>query len=95
MKISIEFAGGLQVLFEDKMKLEIEIEKEMNLSELLKLMREKYVKRTPELFVNENGNIRAGILVLINDCDWELEDSYQYVLKDRDVISFISTLHGG
>jgi len=38
---------------------------------------------------------RPGILVLINDCDWELEDGLEYVLHDRDTIVFISTLHGG
>jgi ubiquitin related modifier 1 len=38
---------------------------------------------------------RPGILVLINDVDWELEDGLEYQLKNGDVIVFISTLHGG
>ena len=38
---------------------------------------------------------RPGILVLINDCDWELEDQLHYRLKDGDNLAFISTLHGG
>jgi hypothetical protein len=38
---------------------------------------------------------RPGILVLINDTDWELEGEGEYVLKDGDDIVFISTLHGG
>ena len=38
---------------------------------------------------------RAGILVLVNDCDWELLDGLNYALKDGDVVTFISTLHGG
>lgn len=38
---------------------------------------------------------RAGILVLINDVDWELEGEYEYVILPNDTISFISTLHGG
>lgn len=38
---------------------------------------------------------RSGILVLINDADWELEDEYEYPLKRGDRVSFISTLHGG
>lgn len=38
---------------------------------------------------------RPGILVLINDADWELESELDYVLQDRDEIVFISTLHGG
>lgn len=38
---------------------------------------------------------RPGILVLINDTDWELENELQYEIKDGDSIVFISTLHGG
>jgi ubiquitin related modifier 1 len=38
---------------------------------------------------------RPGILVLINNSDWELEGEIEYVLQDGDEIVFISTLHGG
>lgn len=38
---------------------------------------------------------RPGILVLINDTDWELEGEGDYVLQNNDEIVFISTLHGG
>ena len=38
---------------------------------------------------------RPGILILINDTDWELEDEGDYVLKSGDEVVFISTLHGG
>lgn len=38
---------------------------------------------------------RPGILVLINDADWELEGELEYELKDNDEVVFISTLHGG
>lgn len=38
---------------------------------------------------------RPGILVLINDADWELEGEGQYELKKDDNILFVSTLHGG
>ena len=38
---------------------------------------------------------RPGILVLVNDADWELEGEGEYQLKDGDEIVFISTLHGG
>lgn len=39
--------------------------------------------------------VRPGILVLINDCDWELHGANEYVLQANDTIVFISTLHGG
>ncbi|OXB69152.1 hypothetical protein ASZ78_009628, partial [Callipepla squamata] len=38
---------------------------------------------------------RPGILVLINDADWELMGELDYKLQDQDNVLFISTLHGG
>ncbi len=38
---------------------------------------------------------RPGILVLINDTDWELEGGLDATCTDGDVLVFISTLHGG
>lgn len=38
---------------------------------------------------------RPGILVLINDADWELEGEEEYILQERDNLLFVSTLHGG
>lgn len=38
---------------------------------------------------------RPGILVLINEADWELEGEGNYELKEDDKILFVSTLHGG
>jgi ubiquitin related modifier 1 len=40
-------------------------------------------------------NSRPGILVLINDADWELEGEASYALQPNDNILFVSTLHGG
>ncbi|KAF8248867.1 ubiquitin related modifier 1, partial [Wilcoxina mikolae CBS 423.85] len=47
-----------------------------------------------ELFVVD-GAVRPGILVLINDADWELEGEDAYVLQEGDTVLFVSTLHGG
>jgi ubiquitin related modifier 1 len=38
---------------------------------------------------------RNGILVLVNEADWELADKENTVLENKDKVSFISTLHGG
>ena len=46
--------------------------------------------------LKRNSDVRRpGVLVLINDTDWELEGEGDYQLKDNDEIVFISTLHGG
>jgi len=44
------------------------------------------------LIINKS---RPGIIVLINDSDWEIFEKENTVLSDGDTISFISTLHGG
>ncbi|KFM74731.1 Ubiquitin-related modifier 1-like protein, partial [Stegodyphus mimosarum] len=38
---------------------------------------------------------RPGILVLVNDSDWELLGELDYEVQPEDTIHFISTLHGG
>lgn len=51
-------------------------------------------KERPEMFV-QGGVVRPGILVLVNDADWELCGGAEAEVEDGDEISFISTLHGG
>ncbi len=58
------------------------------------LCRQTMCDSRQELFVLE-GHLRPGILVLINDADWELEGEEAYELQDGDSILFVSTLHGG
>lgn len=43
----------------------------------------------------QGDSVRPGIIVMINDCDWELEGNGAYELQSGDCIAFISTLHGG
>lgn len=57
-------------------------------------MKENLLSEREEMF-GEGDGVRPGILVLINDADWELEGELEYELRDRDEIVFISTLHGG
>lgn len=45
--------------------------------------------------IADNPIRRPGILVLINDADWELEGEEAYEIKSGDNILFVSTLHGG
>ncbi|EIW53411.1 ubiquitin-like modifier 1 [Trametes versicolor FP-101664 SS1] len=68
--------------------------KPVDLEYLVFWLRDNLLKERVELFI-ENGTVRPGILVLVNDADWELEGEGEYQLKDGDEIVFISTLHGG
>ena len=60
------------------------------------LDQEEFAERAewPELFIQGNScsSLQSGILVLINDADWEL---LNYQLQNQDSILFNSTLHGG
>uniref|UniRef100_U5GT04 Ubiquitin-related modifier 1 n=1 Tax=Populus trichocarpa TaxID=3694 RepID=U5GT04_POPTR len=38
---------------------------------------------------------RPGVLVLVNDCDWEHSGQLDTNLEEKDLVVFISTLHGG
>ncbi|NWZ20092.1 URM1 protein, partial [Asarcornis scutulata] len=61
---------------------------------LLKWIKTNLLKERPELFM-QGESVRPGILVLINDADWELMGELDYKLQDQDNVLFISTLHGG
>ncbi|XP_070811778.1 ubiquitin-related modifier 1 isoform X1 [Pituophis catenifer annectens] len=65
-----------------------------NLRHLLTWIKGNLLKERPELFV-QGDSVRPGILVLINDADWELMGNLDYQLQDQDHVVFISTLHGG
>ncbi|KAG2378238.1 hypothetical protein C9374_008381 [Naegleria lovaniensis] len=97
MQVKIEFSGGCELLFDNKTSLTIDnLEEGTTMQQLILLLKDKYLKEKPELFMNnENTSIRPGILVIINDTDWELVDELQYKLQDKDNVVFISTLHGG
>jgi len=104
LKLKIVFGGGLELLFSNERAHAVAIpstvpqiggkEVPADLNFLIHWLRDKLLKERPELFM-ENGTLRPGILVLVNDTDWELEGEGDYQLRDGDEIVFISTLHGG
>jgi ubiquitin related modifier 1 len=94
MKVSVELGGGLELLFKGSKALEVNIDGAGKMGDLLQTLRHQYLSERPELFLSGH-NIRPGILVLINKVDWELEGQLAYSLQDNDVVTFISTLHGG
>jgi ubiquitin related modifier 1 len=97
MHLTLEFAGGAELLF-GKQKLHPidlpDIKTSWTLRLLLVWIRENLLRERPELFI-QGDSVRPGILVLINDTDWELLDGLNYQLKANDNILFVSTLHGG
>ena len=101
INITVEFSGGLEMLFDNKPKHSITLPTTTaegstpNIAYLIKHICDNIMKDPrKELFLLD-GAIRPGILVLINDADWELEGEDRCLLKDKDNVLFVSTLHGG
>jgi ubiquitin related modifier 1 len=96
MKITIELSGGLEILFNKVAKHEVDLPDRttVSLKDLLVHIKDHLIKERPDLFVVD-GTVRPGILVLVNDCDWELLGGLEHEVQDGDVVVFISTLHGG
>ena len=90
-------SGGAELLFDNKKKHEIilpELSSPWTIKILLPWVRDNLLKERPELFM-QGDTVRPGILVLVNDADWELMGELDYSIQANDRIVFISTLHGG
>ncbi|BBN05713.1 ubiquitin related modifier 1 [Marchantia polymorpha subsp. ruderalis] len=99
MKLTLEFGGGLELLFGSVKIHEVAVpppegETKVTVKHLLLWIRDNLLKERPEMFLKDKS-VRPGVLVLINDCDWELCGTTEAVLEEKDTVVFISTLHGG
>ncbi|KAK7701942.1 Ubiquitin-related modifier 1 [Botryosphaeria dothidea] len=99
--ITVEFTGGLEMLFSNQRKHDIALPAKddngepANIAFLVRYLCKNTMKdHRKELFVLDD-TVRPGILVLINEADWELEGEDQYEVQKGDNILFVSTLHGG
>ncbi|KAH1068230.1 hypothetical protein GYH30_005979 [Glycine max] len=98
MQLTLEFGGGLELLCDSKKIHNVNIEQhngedKLIMKDLLAWVRTNLIKERPEMFMK--GNTVPGVLVLVNDCDWELNGQLNTSLEDKDVVVFISTLQGG
>jgi len=101
ISIMVEFTGGLEMLFSNQRQHRVSIPavlddaRSPNIGFLIDHLVENVMRdKRAELFLLD-GHVRPGILVLINDADWELEGEEQYEIQPSDNILFVSTLHGG
>ncbi|CAN1157584.1 Ubiquitin-related modifier 1 homolog 2 [Linum perenne] len=99
MRLTLEFGGGLELLC-DSVKIHqanvdlIDKSEKLTMKDLLAWVRTNLIKERPEMFM-KGDTVRPGVLVLVNDCDWELSGQLDTTLQEKDVVVFISTLHGG
>ncbi|KAI5299274.1 Ubiquitin- modifier 1, partial [Ascosphaera atra] len=77
--LTVEFTGGLEMLFsnERKHKISVPSTKEdgapSDIAFLVRYLCDNVMKDTRKDLFLLDGSVRPGILVLINDADWELE----------------------
>ncbi|KAM3322862.1 ubiquitin-related modifier 1 1 [Capsicum chacoense] len=99
MQLTIEFGGGLELLCDSVKIHNINVdpqdgEKQLTMKNLLSWVCTNVIKERPEMFM-KGDSVRPGVLVLVNDADWELSGQLDTVLEEKDNVVFISTLHGG
>ncbi|GLH12046.1 Ubiquitin-related modifier 1 homolog [Gryllus bimaculatus] len=73
------FRGGAELLFDNVKKHNVKlplIDKTWTLRNLLLWIKENLLKERPELFV-QGDSVRPGILVLVNEADWELLQGFE------------------
>uniref|UniRef100_UPI00398EEBFD ubiquitin-related modifier 1 n=1 Tax=Pristiophorus japonicus TaxID=55135 RepID=UPI00398EEBFD len=95
--LRLEFRGGAELLFNGVKDQHITLPSQStpwDIRQLLVWIKTNLLKERPELFI-QGDTVRPGILVLVNDADWELMGQLDYTLEDEDNVVFISTLHGG
>ncbi|XP_039309305.1 ubiquitin-related modifier 1 isoform X3 [Solenopsis invicta] len=72
LPLTIEFGGGAEFLFDGKKLHEVDLPGvEWTLKQLLHWLRDNLLTERPELFM-QGDTVRPGILVMVNDADWEL-----------------------
>ena len=79
INIVVEFLGGLDSIFDNKRSYKVEVDNEeiVTLRDLIfkYIVKELLVKPEDNYSIYiQDDTIRPGILTLINDVDWELED---------------------
>lgn len=101
IRISVEFMGGLDALFDNVRHLDLclpatdQAGNAVTAGWLVNHLGDKALNASNRKMFVLDGHIRPGIMVIINDADWELFGSETYQLQQSDLVLFVSTLHGG
>ncbi|WZZ40664.1 hypothetical protein YC2023_036923 [Brassica napus] len=90
MQLTLEFGGGLELLCDSEKIHKVNVDlpngvEELTMKDLLSWVRTNVIKERPEMFI-KGDTVRPGVLVLVNDCDWELSGQLETTIEDKDVI---------
>ncbi|KAJ1482371.1 ubiquitin-related modifier 1 [Baffinella frigidus] len=99
MQVKVQFSGGLELLFGGQKEILASVptpagSAELTVRDVIAHIKDQHVNERPEMFL-QGETVRPGILVLVNDADWELCGGLDYCVEPNDCLTFISTLHGG
>lgn len=98
VRVVFEFSGGMELLFGNQKVVEADLPQpggeQVTLAAAMAWARDNLLTERPELFM-KGSSVRPGVLVLLNDTDWELCGELEAAVADGDRVTFISTLHGG
>lgn len=96
MKVTVEFLGGLDIILNKERSHSLVVDENISMKQLIDIISTNIISNPHDVSVFiQDDTIRPGILVLINDTDWELEGMEEYLVQPGDVFTFTSTLHGG
>ncbi|MCS4559142.1 ubiquitin-related modifier 1, partial [Shewanella sp. C32] len=75
MQLTLEFGGGLELLCDSKKIHKVNSEQHngedtLIMKDLRSWVQTNLIKERPEMFM-KGDTVRPGVLVLVNDCDWE------------------------
>lgn len=88
-------SGGLESLFSGKKNISVMLPSNVTtLGHLVTWVKHHLIRERHDMFAIGDA-LRPGVLVVVNDVDWELHGKTAYQVNPDDHILFISTLHGG
>eukprot|EP00291_Cryptomonas_curvata_P024623 CAMPEP_0172161772 /NCGR_PEP_ID=MMETSP1050-20130122/6305_1 /TAXON_ID=233186 /ORGANISM="Cryptomonas curvata, Strain CCAP979/52" /LENGTH=142 /DNA_ID=CAMNT_0012831695 /DNA_START=112 /DNA_END=537 /DNA_ORIENTATION=- len=102
VNVTLEFGGGLELLMGNVKEHKVRIDEGpshvgqsgVTIKRVISWIKGNLIRERPDMFV-AGETVRPGILVLVNDTDWELCGGTAYEVQEGDQLTFISTLHGG
>ncbi|CAG5104809.1 Oidioi.mRNA.OKI2018_I69.chr1.g1562.t1.cds [Oikopleura dioica] len=97
MEVTLEFCGGAETAHNggEKFLTFKSDHKEPKVSDIFAQVRSKKLIDDIDALIESDKDVKPGVLVLINDADWELFNEADYQVCKNDRITFVSTLHGG
>ena len=93
MKIGLQLMGQLRGIFAGEI-LELELPPAANVQDALRELAARCESARLQ-FVNEQGEVRPSLLIVVNDDAIPARQASSIVLKDRDQLTILPPISGG